>query len=282
MTNHELPKFDLPIDFVVTDEIPVALLQNYARFPCKIKACLFILCTRGEVRATVNLTHLTIRTGSFITLLPGSFIQVESISSDIHLYVVGYSSEFMARSNYLKLVVDDFHSILQHPALSLPPRITRLYEQAYRLLMRAAAIGRIENDREVLTPLLSLSLQTCLRLYHHYVPRWDGELTRDQEICREFVVLLLHHYAREHTVAFYASACGVTLPHFCSAIKRASGRTALSLINNFLIMNAKELLSTSRKPVKEIAFELGFVNPSHFNRFFREHTGMTPQTYRNS
>ena len=167
MTNHELPKFDLPIDFVVTDEIPVALLQNYARFPCKIKACLFILCTRGEIRATVNLTHLTIRTGSFITLLPGSFIQVESISSDIHLYVVGYSSEFMARSNYLKLVVDDFHSILQHPALSLPPRITRLYEQAYRLLMRTAAIGRIENDREVLTPLLSLSLQTCLRLYHH-------------------------------------------------------------------------------------------------------------------
>ena len=35
MTNHELPKFDLPIDFVVTDEIPVALLQNYARFPCR-------------------------------------------------------------------------------------------------------------------------------------------------------------------------------------------------------------------------------------------------------
>ena len=29
MTDHELPKFDLPVDFVATDEIPVTLLQNH-------------------------------------------------------------------------------------------------------------------------------------------------------------------------------------------------------------------------------------------------------------
>lgn len=280
MTDHELPKFDLPVDFVATDEIPVTLLQNYARFPCKIKACLFVLCTTGEVRATVNLRKQTIRAGDFVTLLPGSFIQIEAISDDIHLYMAGFSSEFMARSNYLKQVVDYYYNIIQYPSLPLPPRIARLYAEAYRLILHAASFGRMENEREVLTPLLSLCLQTCLRLYKHYTPRWAKEMGRDQEICQEFIMHLLQHYTREHSVAFYADACGVTLPHFCSAVKRGSGHTALTLINNVLIMHAKEQLSTTRKPVKEIAFALGFANPSHFNRFFREHTGVTPQAYR--
>lgn len=280
MTNTELPKFDLPTEFVVTDEIPVPLLQAYGRFPCKIKACLFILCTRGEIQATVNLSKQCIRAGDFITLLPDSFIQIDTISDDIHLYVAGFSNEFMSRSNYLKQVVDCFYFILQHPSLPLPPRIVRLYEQAYRLLLHVNTFGRLETDREALTPLLSLCLQTCTRLYRHHLPRWNKEMSRDKEICREFIMLLTKHYAREHSVAYYARACGVTQPHFCSAVKRASGYTALTLINHVLVMNAKEQLYTSRRPVKEIAFALGFNNPSHFNRFFRDHTGVTPQQYR--
>lgn len=280
MTDCELPKFDLPTAFVVTDEIPVALLQAYGRFPCKIKACLFILCTRGEVQATVNLSKQTIRAGDFITLLPDSFIQIDTISDDIHLYVTGFSNEFMNRSNYLMQVVEYFYFILQHPSLPLPPRIVRLFEQAYRLMLHVNTFGRLENDREALTPLLSLCLRTCVRLYRHHLPRWNKEANRDKEICREFIIRLMEHYAREHSVAFYAEACGVTVPHFCSAVKRASGYTALTLINHVLVMNAKEQLYTSRRPVKEIAFALGFNNPSHFNRFFREHTGVTPQQYR--
>ncbi len=278
---YELPKFDLPIDFVVTDDIPVTLLQTYARFPCKIKACLFVLCTQGEVQATVNLTKQTIRGGDIVTLMPNSFIQIETISDDIRLYVMGFSGEFMARSNYLKLVVNDFYSIINHPSLSLPPRIMRLYEQAFLLMLRTSAISHLENDHEILSPLLALCLQTCLRLYKHYMPRWNKKLNRDQEISREFTLQLVQHYAKEHSVAFYAKACGMTLPHFCSAVKRASGLTALAIINQMLIMNAKEQLYTTSKPVKEIAFELGFNNPSHFNRFFRKHTGLTPQEYRN-
>ena len=162
--NNELPKFDLPVDFVVTDEIPVTLLQKYALFPCKIKACLFVLCTCGEVRATVNLSKQTIHAGDFVTLMPNSFIQIEHISDDIRLYVVGFSGEFMMHSNYLKVVVNDFYSIIQHPSLPLPPRVARLYEQAYRLMLRVSAVSRVENTPEILSPLLSLCLHTCIRL----------------------------------------------------------------------------------------------------------------------
>ena len=55
-----LPKFDLPVDFVTDDSITGDILNQYGRFPCHIKAGVFVLCTRGTVRATINLSEYTI------------------------------------------------------------------------------------------------------------------------------------------------------------------------------------------------------------------------------
>lgn len=41
-----LPKFDLPVDFVTDDSITGDILNQYGRFPCHIKAGVFVLCTR--------------------------------------------------------------------------------------------------------------------------------------------------------------------------------------------------------------------------------------------
>ena len=72
-----LPKFDLPIDFIADDSITGDILNMYSRFPCQIKAGLFILCTEGTVRATINLLEVVIRRNDFITLLPNSFIHMK-------------------------------------------------------------------------------------------------------------------------------------------------------------------------------------------------------------
>ena len=51
-------------------------------------------------------------------------------------------------------------------------------------------------------------------------------------------------------------------------------------IPGIIIMNAKAQLKSTRLPVKEIAFSLGFNNLSFFNKYFRKHVEMTPQEYR--
>ena len=47
-------------------------------------------------------------------------------------------------------------------------------------------------------------------------------------------------------------------------------------------MEAKNLLYHTSMSVKEIAFQLGFQSASHFFRFFKKHTGMSPLGYRKS
>lgn len=43
---------------------------------------------------------------------------------------------------------------------------------------------------------------------------------------------------------------------------------------------AKTCLETSRMPVKEIAYNLGFRSDTHFMKWFKEHTGNRPKEYR--
>ncbi len=63
-----IPKFDLPVDFIVGNSITGEILNQYGRFPCKIKAAYSCFCVQGTIHATVNLTEFTIRKNDFITL----------------------------------------------------------------------------------------------------------------------------------------------------------------------------------------------------------------------
>ncbi|MCD8194106.1 MAG: AraC family transcriptional regulator, partial [Tannerellaceae bacterium] len=119
---------------------------------------------------------------------------------------------------------------------------------------------------------------TCYKEYFH---NKEHKLDRGNQILRDFLRLLYENYQNEHSVSFYAEKSNITFQHFCKTVKQASGKTPSEIINNFLIMDAKSYLKSTSRSVKEIAISLGFQNTSFFSKFFKNHTGMTPQEYRN-
>jgi AraC family transcriptional activator of pobA len=56
--------------------------------------------------------------------------------------------------------------------------------------------------------------------------------------------------------------------------------TAGHLIRQRVLTEAKRELVFTSRAIHEIAYALGFADPSHFARFFRKQTGMTPQDFR--
>lgn len=85
-----------------------------------------------------------------------------------------------------------------------------------------------------------------------------------------------------HSPSFYADLLNVHPNHLNAIIKRVSGKTALQLIHTHLIHLAKSYLSQTDLSIKEIAYQLQFGAPNHFNTFFKKHTQMTPGVYRKS
>lgn len=83
------------------------------------------------------------------------------------------------------------------------------------------------------------------------------------------------------TVAAAAAHFNFSPDHLSRLLFKRFGAGTKSIINKFLLMRAKNLLSNTGKYVKEIAFELGFENDKAFIEYFRYHEGNYPRNYRN-
>jgi len=88
------------------------------------------------------------------------------------------------------------------------------------------------------------------------------------------------NFQRERQIGFYASALAMTPDRLNDHVKRAAGVTAGHLIRQRVLTEAKRELVFTGRPIHDIAYALGFTDPSHFARFFRKQTGTTPQDFR--
>lgn len=274
--------FDIPMDFIAGDNISGDMIYRYVRFPYKMKAVLFALCVKGSLRAMVNLSEYTIKPFDFITLTPDCIIQINEVSPDTRFYYACFSQEFMENSNLILTTVRLLPMLVEDPVISLSEDLAGLYIDIFKPLIHAYAFPCTLENKDIIKSIFTIFIQGTAELYKNR-GKWRNPLhARSKEMCREFIKLVMSHYRTQRNVAFYAGHLGVTVSHFCSTIKKETGKTALEIITTIVIMDVKAQLKSTDLPIKEIAFSLKFNNLSFFNRYFKRHTGMTPQEYRNS
>lgn len=92
--------------------------------------------------------------------------------------------------------------------------------------------------------------------------------------------LVEEHFRTERQIAFYAAALAMTADRLNDHVKRATGVTAGHLIRQRVLTEAKRELVFTTRAIHDIAYDLGFTDPSHFARFFRKQTGKTPNHFR--
>jgi AraC family transcriptional activator of pobA len=92
--------------------------------------------------------------------------------------------------------------------------------------------------------------------------------------------LIEENFRKERLIGFYADKLAMTLDRLNDHVKRATGVTAGHMIRQRVLTEAKRQLVFTGQPIHEISYDLGFADPSHFARFFRKQTAMTPQQFR--
>jgi AraC family transcriptional regulator, transcriptional activator of pobA len=92
--------------------------------------------------------------------------------------------------------------------------------------------------------------------------------------------LVEENFRQQRQLSFYAGKLAMTPDRLNDHVKRAAGVTAGHLIRQRVLTEAKRQLVFTNQPINEIAYDLTFADPSHFTRFFRKQTGLTPQAFR--
>ncbi len=83
-----------------------------------------------------------------------------------------------------------------------------------------------------------------------------------------------------HTVRELVNLLGYAERTVTRACQRVTGQSARDVLNTRLILEAKRLLAHTDKSAAAISAELGFSEPTNFQKFFTRHTGQRPSQFR--
>lgn len=112
------------------------------------------------------------------------------------------------------------------------------------------------------------------------ISKYSNSDSKYDEIIEGFFSLIDRHYTEHHLINFYSDKLNISANALAKKIKAASGKTFQTVVNDRIAIEAMRKLFNTNKSVKEIAYDLGYEDPSYFHRFFKKLTGRTPQEFR--
>jgi AraC family transcriptional regulator len=136
-----------------------------------------------------------------------------------------------------------------------------------------AALDRMYG--EALSTALAVHL---LREYDAAVlrpKRQYGELSREKLV--RAVEYIQDQLDADLTVSGIAQAVGMSPYHFTRLFKEFTGQTPYQYVVDARVKKAKELLTTGKFTISEVAYHVGFADQSHLTRHFKRVFGLPPK-----
>lgn len=99
---------------------------------------------------------------------------------------------------------------------------------------------------------------------------------------RKFTLLIKRSKNNEKRVTDYASLLKISTVHLNRICREIVGKSALQIIQENMIQDAKNYLLNTSYSSAEIAYFLNFNDPAYFNRLFKKLVGVSPGVFRKS
>lgn len=172
-----------------------------------------------------------------------------------------------------------FFNVLQTNFFRISQQVYRKYEPLFQSVF--SAYNSDSPNKYPVAALRCLELLYELKEFASATQQWNsGFATPQQQLLQRFQQLVNNYYIEKRTVEEYAALMHITPKHLSQFVKQASGKNALTFINDRLMAEAKTLIQYTSLDMAEIAYQLNFSDPANFGKFFKKHAGQTPMAFR--
>lgn len=269
------------IEFMDTDFAICNTLEEVPlpKDPGRIDAAIVGLCVCGSIRLRINLDDYQISKNQIVLIMPDQIIQLGKKSKDYKgIYILAsknFINEMLPYFNQLSI----FLYVKEHPVTDLSAEEVNIFKEYHSFLWKKLKMRDNAYRKEISRNLLLALLYEAYGMFSkHRLP--ETRKTRQEELFADFVKLVQLNFRREHSVSFYADKLCITSKYLSLLVKSVSNRSASVWIDEYVILEAKALLTSSTLTIKQISDTLGFVNQSFFGKFFRRHAGVSPRKFR--
>ena len=192
--------------------------------------------------------------------------------------VTEYNIPIKIKGKYVGLIsITGFKGEIKEKYFKMYARHLKMTPQEL-LVFRERELVSTEKEKYVVT-----MLQILTHLFDEYIKQ-NATLFENNSTTNAYMIKALKYislnYNKNITVSQVAKECYISVPYLQSLFSKFLGHGVSEEIRNQQINYAKELLSTTKHSVRQIAIEIGYVSPDYFCTVFKRETGLSPLNYR--
>ncbi|MEJ5102323.1 helix-turn-helix domain-containing protein [Chryseobacterium sp. MYb328] len=251
-----------------------------ATVPQKNNYYIVLLCLKGNTLIKIGHHSFELGPNMISILSPCKIFSTENSSADLEVIQLHFDLSFLNKTFLREKVLREL--------LELNPNYPPVYSLEDSFMRVLDKFRCIENELKIQSAYhLDVVRLITLEILYEYnracefcLLGFKKNMNRNYQLTYEFKKLVDAHFTEWKTVANYSSFLGISAKHLTEVIKTETGNTALQIIHERLLLESQYLLKHTTCSVKECAYKLGFETPSYFTRFFKNNSGVNPNTYR--
>ncbi|MGQ7289163.1 helix-turn-helix domain-containing protein [Vreelandella venusta] len=239
-----------------------------------------LFIAHGSVELELEGTHHQLQSASAI-VVPAMTIHGFRFSPDVQGHIITLAKPLadhlhtiMGESSTLRKA--DFCSFLQPNRAERIATLVSQVDQEYR----QPAPGRhrlLEALIQALVVELSRLCAYTSSPAKRYGPRQSD---KGRQHLEHYQALVEAHYREQPSIEQLAEQIGVSSAHLNLLCRQLAGRSALQLLHERLLLEAKRQLTYTNMTIGQVSDSLGFSEPAYFTRFFKRNTTLSPRDFR--
>lgn len=208
-------------------------------------------------------------------------------SSDYSGILIHFNETFLVQDNTemeLFLKFNLFNNPYQQPSCCVGSGINGKLDE-YILMMKdeLAATGAFAQEELLRSYLKAFLIQVQRRKSEFDASSPPGMQVDEKRMqLLRFINLVEENYKKGFAVADFAKMMHVSTRTLSDLTMQLTGKSPSAIIQERIVLEAQRMLLHSGNNINQIAFRLGFDDPSYFVKYFKKHTGLSPSEFRKS
>ena len=268
-----------------------------------------LICRKGKAMLNVNYKDWELYEGAVITLFPNDVVELKvdgdckspqtengdckspetengdckspQTANSFQAEILKYNPSLLREAS-LQLEQTVYSSLREDRCRQDTPVVTNIINGMFSLLK----VYFDQSECTCISQLVLCQLKAFFIGFHEYLQRNpqyrpdEVKSYRVRELFNRFMMLLEKDYKISRDVNYYAEKMNISSKYLTNIVNQVTGHTPKTIIDQYVILQLKLHLKRSTQSIKEMAWEFHFADVSFFCRYFKKHTGLTPQQIR--
>nr|WP_302230411.1 helix-turn-helix domain-containing protein [uncultured Prevotella sp.] len=268
-----------------------------------------LICRKGKAMLNVNYKDWELYEGAVITLFPNDVVELKvdgdckspqtengdcrspetengdckspQTANSFQAEILKYNPSLLREAS-LQLEQTVYSSLRKDRCRQDTPVVTNIINGMFSLLK----VYFDQSECTCISQLVLCQLKAFFIGFHEYLQRNpqyrpdEVKSYRVRELFNRFMMLLERDYKISRDVNYYAEQMNISSKYLTNIVSQVTGHTPKTIIDQYVILQLKMHLKRTTQSIKEMAWEFHFADVSFFCRYFKKHTGLTPQQIR--